>query len=131
MIWVEIVKGRFYSGSTGTEKTYPLPLQDWGLQIKDVIAALVILGRSSTNVRFRLFVNEIAVDDLNAAITTGTDVIGTSGAPSSAPAAIPGTVKGSAAGPFLPYLRFVIGVSGTGGVEEWIDVRAFGGGKQY
>lgn len=131
MIWVKIASGRFYAGASGTERLHNLMLQDWGLQVKDLLAAAVVTGRSASGVGIRLRYDEGATDDL-AALTTGAtnNVIHSGGQPVTVPTSLPGTVKGSSAALLLPYLRFQLGVTGTT-AEDWVELEVYVGGKPF
>lgn len=131
MLWVKIAAGRFYSGTSGDEKLYSLPLQDWGLQVKDLQAAIVVTGRGSTNAKVRLRFDDGAIDDLNALVTANSNnVIHSANLPVAVPTTIPGTLKGALSTAQLPYLRFQLGVSGTA-TDEWVEVEVYAGGRAY
>lgn len=128
-----VAQGRFYGGAAGAERLYPLTIQSFGLEVKDVQAALVVTGRNTTNAKVHVRFDEGATADLNALIPGPlpyNDIIGTTAAPIAVPATLPATIKGSLAGSFLPYLRLVLGVSGTA-TDEFIDVSVYAGGKPY
>jgi hypothetical protein len=131
MIWLNIFEGRLHGGVGGAERLYNLPVQDFGLQVKDVVGAIAVTGRGTSNAKVRLRFDDGATNDLNALVGgTGTDVIGSSGSPVAVPSTLPGTIKGSATGYWLPYLRFQVGITGLA-TDEWVQLAIFAGGKPY
>lgn len=131
MLWLLLGEGRFYSGASGDEVLYNFPVQSWGLQVKDILGAIVATGRGSTNAKVRLRFDDGATDDLNSLLTANTNnVIHSGGSPIALPTTLPGTLKGSASGTFLPYLRFQLGVSGLA-TGEWVEVKTYVGGRPF
>lgn len=102
--------------------------------MKDILGAVVVTGRGTSNAKVRLRFDQGAVDDPNMlvdATSGGVDVIGSSGSPVSVPTVLPGTLKGAAtSGDWLPYVRFQLIVSGTAS-DEWVEVKIFCGGKAF
>ena len=128
MVWVLITSanGRFSSNSDGSERLYYFEVQDWGLQVKDVLASAILHARSSSSVKLRIHLDHGASADLNPMMSMGDPV------PSTAITGnLPKTVFGSIAGT-LPYLRPAIAVSSTGATEEWVELKGlYMGGKAY
>lgn len=120
-------QGRFSSNSDGTERMYLLSVQEWGLDVKDLLAAVEVTGRSSPAARLRLRFEESASGEPNSYVTTAADII----AVTTISGTLPKVLKGSTASPQLPYLRATLGVSSTGATEEYVDVGVYGGGKPY
>jgi hypothetical protein len=78
MIGNNIFEGRLYGGAGTSERLYDLPVQDFGLQVKDIVGSIVVSGRGTANTKVRLRFDEGATADLNALTTgPGTDPIGT------------------------------------------------------
>jgi hypothetical protein len=106
MIWKIVAQGRFYSAAAGAERTYNLEIQDWGLQVKDVLVALVVTGRGSTNAKVHLRFDDGATDNVNEFIspappTTYNDLIGTSAVMTPVSGTLPDTIKGALSGAFI------------------------------
>ena len=126
--WIELnPTNRFHCNTNGSERLFVFGVQDWGLEVKDILAALVITARSSVNARVRLKVEDGASDDVNAFSSLG-DAIAVITVNA---ALLPVTLKGTLASNQLPYLRFTLAVTSTGATEEWVEVSGFAGGRPW
>lgn len=128
MIWKLIAKGRFTSKDIGTEMLYSFAVQDWGLQVKDLQIAMIVVDRSSANAKVRVREDRGASSDYNA-FTQGSDVIA---ATQLTGFSLPRTLQGSVASYNAPFFRVSLGVAANAGaVEESVDVELYAGGKAY
>jgi len=134
MIWKLLLEGRLASKSDGTEVFYFTPVQDWGLQVKDLQVGVEVVGRSSALAKLHVYVDDGLESDINALTT-----------PQSTPtsyeaivlvtvsAQLPAQFRGTQSGTKVPYFRLRIGVAGAAGgsVEEYLQLRVYAGGKAY
>lgn len=124
-IWMKIASGRYYSGTAGASRKYVLPVQNWGLQVKDVLTAVVCYGRSSTFVQVKLHLNVAANIDENALFST-TSPVATAATIS---ASLPQTVSGAPLAISYPHFQLVLEVIGSNTAEEYVDGEIYVGGK--
>lgn len=128
MIWKLIAKGRFTSKDNGTEAVHAFAVQDWGLQVKDLQIAMIVLDRSTANAKVRVREDRGASSDYNA-FTQGSDVVASTQLTGFS---LPRTLQGSVVNYNAPYFRPSLGVAAnTGAVEESVDVEIYAGGKAY
>ncbi len=125
MIWKKVTEGRFESIGAGT-KIYALSVEDFGLQVKHPLWAVVVRAKSSVNVQIGLSMRHGASPDTSNFATTGTAPIPI--APFAG--ATPDTLFGAGPDDCGPYLLGQLEV-GDAGALEWIDAAVYVGGKAY
>ena len=125
--WVLLFEGRVYSTDTGGDRTFQSELEDWGLEVKELLTSVVITGRSSSNAQIGLSLEHAPEDDRNLLSPHGTTPISVSATPGNLPAAIQGTPCSNV----MPFFTAQPICSSSGASEEWVDVRIYAGGKKY
>ncbi|MES2638081.1 MAG: hypothetical protein V4850_01305 [Myxococcota bacterium] len=106
-----------------------MPVQKWGLQVKDLLSSVVVTGRSSANAKVKLYLNVGASADENALVAAASPIPGTQ-----INAVLPQTVTGSAVGTNYPYFQVVIGVLDNAvpaATEQYVDCDIYVGGKPF
>ena len=127
-----MLEGRFASTSNGTENFYFTPVQDWGLQVKDLQVGVEVIGRSTTVAKLHVYVDDGLESDINALTTPQTTPLASYEAIAQVTVSgqLPAQFRGTQTGTKVPYFRLRIGVAGPS-VEEYLQLRVYAGGKAY
>ena len=129
MIWKKVASGMTFStGAAGADKDWPLAVQDWGLQVKEVIYAIFSCSQTA-NVEIGALHKEGPNPDSNYFVTHSTAI-----ALAVPAAAAPILIKGktdAAAGPLMPYFTPVVRVGSTGASVESFTGDVYVGGKPF
>lgn len=127
MIWIKLVSGfKFYSGSAST-KEYRTTVQNFGLRVKDVIYAVEILDRSSSNAKIGVRHEHGASDNVNLMVTLSTPVVLATATP---PTTVMGAVGESTSSILMPHFMPIV-LAGSDSGDQWIVANIYVGGKPY
>jgi hypothetical protein len=126
IIWVDLGARKFFSNSDGTVRSFRLETQDWGFQVKEVLYAIEVTGRSAATAQIGLRHDEAVEDNVNASRTQSTPI-----AVTTVSATLPLTLTGAATGSMLPYFFPIILADSTGAGEDWIEAKVWCGGKPF
>lgn len=122
-----MASGRYPSGNAGAEKTHYLEVQEWPMQVKEVLTVAVVKARSSTNANVKVHLDE-GPSPVTDQLTSLGDPIGAQ----QVNQALPVTLKGSVQQGYMPYIRPALVVKAhSGTTEEWVDIDLYMGGKPY
>jgi hypothetical protein len=125
MLWYKIASNmKFSSNTDGTEKSWPLALQDWGLRVKDVVYVIFVIDRSSTAAKVGARHDEGPDTQVAYFITWSTPI------PVATVSGVPKLVRGAtAAGTLMPHFVPTVLVASTGVSTEWVVADVYVGGR--
>jgi hypothetical protein len=126
MIWVDLGVFRFFTDANGASRDYRLEVLDWGLQVKEVIWVLEVVGRSSTTAQIGLKHEDAPQAVVALARSQGTPI-----ALGAVTGNLPKSIVGTATGTLLPHFWGVVTCDTTLTAEEFVEARVWAGGKPF
>ena len=126
MLWYKVASNmKFSSNSDGTDKSWPLALQDWGLKITNAIYVLFVIDQSGAAAKVGAKHDEGPDTQVAYFITHSTPIA------VAAVASTPKLVRGqTSGGPLMPHFVPTVVVGSTGGLQ-WVVADVYVGGKPW
>lgn len=125
MTWNLIHAASMSSNEDGTEMTYALDVQEFALEVDQVVFAIEITNRSSENVRVRVHQDYGASLNDEGFIITAPDPITVTTVTGN----LPMTLVGTSVIP-TPYFRTTLGISSLNGAQESATLNVYVGGRR-
>jgi hypothetical protein len=129
-VWVKVASTiRLFSNADGSEKATPLALQDWGLQVSDVIYMFRVFDRSSTAAKLGARHDEGPDADATW-FRTHTTTLATATLATAPPLVLRGQTNSAGNGALAPWFVPVVVVGSTGASLESVVVDLYLGGHR-
>jgi hypothetical protein len=127
MIWIQIAQNFKFFSNDGSTREYRLGLQSFGLKVKNVVYAIQVLDRSSSNAKIGIRHDQGATDNLNIMEQADTPI---ALATPSLLSTLKGQVGESTSDILLPFFMPVV-LAGTESGEQSVTANIFVGGTLY
>lgn len=127
MIWIKLADNfKFYSNTDATRE-YRTTMQNFGLRVKNVVYAIEILDRSSSNATIGIRHDQGASDNLNMMVTLDTPIALATATP---PTMLKGQVGETTDDVLLPYFMPTV-LAGSLSGDQWVVANVYVGGKPF
>lgn len=120
---MRVFEGRLFSNEDGSAREEVYPVEGFGLQVSQLLVAVVVQARSGSTVEIELSFDEGAIDDPTPMRSGGTLI-------SSVTPGAPTTLRASSTTPPLPYIRLKTTLLDTNSTLGWLEVAIYAGGRQ-
>lgn len=129
MIWIKLVDNFKFFSLTDDTREYRTSLQNFGMRVKNVIYAIEVLDRSSSNVKIGIRHDQGASDNMNLFTELGAPIALATIA-SDPPTTLEGQIGEATSKVLLPYFMPVV-LAGSASGNQWVVANIYVGGKPF